>query len=416
MVEALSWQDITGNARAFAQRWAGETRERAEKDTFWNEFLEVLGINRRQVARFEPVAVRYSTGRPGFIDMLWPGRLLVEHKSAGEDLDKAKAQARDYLPAMDAPDVPRLLVICDFTRWVVEDLDAGITRTFTLDQLPDNLDLFGFLVGRDRHKRDADETDVNLDATALLTTVGDELRGSGYGDHQRRMMLARLLFCLFGDDAQVWPLGLFEDYLLLRTREDGTDLGAQLDTLFSVLNTAPDRRSQNLPDELTEFTYINGGLFQERLDVAWCTHATRAALLRACRFNWSKISPAIFGSMFQDALAPADQRKLGQHYTSETNILRTIEPLFLDDLRSELARARNPHRATRVPHQARRSHFLRPRLRVWKLPGRRVPGTTRPRITVSPQDERCDHPPGRGRADPRHRTGFRGRDRPVLWH
>jgi hypothetical protein len=340
VVEALSWQDIAVNARRFAQRWAGEKRERAEKDTFWNEFLDVLGINRRQVARFEAVAQRYSTGRIGFVDMLWPGRLLAEHKSAGDDLDKAMGQAKDYLPNMDATDVPRLLVICDFNHWVVEDLDAGVTRKFDLAQLSDNLDLFGFLVGRDRHKSDANETDVNLTATGLLTTVGDELQASGYADHARRVLLSRLLFCLFADDAQVWPRGLFEDFLLLRTRSDGSDLGAQLDSLFTVLNTPVDWRQRNLPEELIDFTYINGGIFSERLDVAYCNPTTRVALLAASRFNWSKISPAIFGSMFQDALEPAHQRRLGQHYTSEKNILRTIGPLFLDDLRGELARAR----------------------------------------------------------------------------
>ncbi len=340
MVEALSWQDIAVSAGQFAARWADQTKERPGTASFWDGFLGVLGIDRKQVARFEAVAKRYSTGRVGFIDMLWPGRLLVEQKSAGEDLAAAMRQAKDYLPSMAAVDVPRLVVVCDFQQWVVEDLDAGITRAFPLRELPANLDMFGFLVGRDRHKPAGDETAVNLAATDLLATVGDELDAAGYDEHQRRVLLSRLLFCLFADDAQVWPRGLFEDYLLLRTREDGSDLGAQLEVLFSVLNTAPERRSPNLAEELVDFTYINGGLFKDRLDVAYASRATRTALVAASRFNWSKISPAIFGSMFQNALTPADQRRLGQHYTSETNILRTIGPLFLDDLRAELVRAR----------------------------------------------------------------------------
>jgi len=354
VVDALSWGDIHAGAVGFTRRWADQTKERQGTASFWDDFLGVLGIDRKQVARFEEVARRYSTGGRGFIDMFWPGRLLVEQKTAvpgkpGTATDEAAwdalaatmaGQAKDYLPGMAEADVPRLLVVSDFQRWIVEDLTAGVQQRFRLAELPDHLDLFGFLVGRDRHRTGGDETAVNLEATDLLATVGDELRRSGYDDHQRRVLLSRLLFCLFADDAQVWPLGLFEDYLLLRTREDGSDLGSGLELLFQVLNTAPGQRSPNLPEELADFTYINGGLFQDRLDITYPSRAARDALIAACRFNWSKISPAIFGSMFQNALTLGDQRKLGQHYTSEANILRTIGPLFLDDLRAELGRAR----------------------------------------------------------------------------
>lgn len=331
------YEENRERARRFVKSWAGETRERAEKDTFWNELLAVFGVDRRQVARFEPVARRYSTGRHGFIDLFWPGRLLVEHKRAGEDLDAAMRQAKDYLPGMDAEDVPAVVVTCDFSEFVVDDLDSGQQERFPLSDLPNKLELFGLLEGRDRRRYDSEE-DVNLAATELLAGFHDALRDAGYPDHHRRVLLTRVLFCLFADDAGVWPLGLFEDFLRLRTRPDGSDLGPQLAQLFQLLDTPPGQRSRTLPDELRDFTYVNGGLFAETLRISDCDERMRTALLRCSRFNWSRISPAIFGSMFQDVMTPTERRVLGAHYTTEANILRTIRPLFLDALEEELAR------------------------------------------------------------------------------
>jgi len=335
-VETTQWHETRQRARQFVRRWAGERHERAEKDSFWNELLEVFAIDRRQVARFEAVAQRYSTGRHGFIDVFWPGRLLAEHKSAGEDLGRAMEQALDYLPGMDPYDVPQIVVVCDFSEFVIRDLGTGQQVRFDLEDLPARIDLFGLLAGRDRTRFDTEE-DVNLYAAQLLSDFGDALCEMGYGDHERRVLLTRVLFCLFADDAAVWPTGLFEDFLRLRTRQDGSDLGPQLAYLFQLLNN-PNRR-QDLPDEVKDFTYINGGLFAEHIPIADCDAKMRATLLAAARFNWAVISPAIFGSMFQNAMTPAGRRQLGAHYTTESNILRTIRPLFLDDLEAQLQAA-----------------------------------------------------------------------------
>jgi len=339
----LGWPEVQHRAHTFVTTWAGERRERAEKDTFWNELLAVFGVNRRQVARFEPVARRYSTGRHGYIDLLWPGRLLVEHKSAGADLDVAMKQAMDYLPAMDDADSPQLIIVCDFTRFLVRDLDAGTTAAFTLEQLPDHLDAFGILTGHDRRLDAEPVEDVNLRATGLLADFHDALRAAGYPDHSRRALLTRVLFCLFADDAAVWTGGpdLFEDFIRLRTDPDGSDLGAQLAWLFQLLDTPPARRAKRLPAGTEGFTYINGGLFAEMLPISDCTPQMRTALLACCRFNWSRISPAIFGSMFQNVMRDDERRALGAHYTSEANILRTIGPLFLDDLHAQLDACRS---------------------------------------------------------------------------
>lgn len=171
-------------------------------------------MDRRQVARFEHVATRYSTGRVGFIDVLWPGRILVEHKSAGVDLDTAMVQAFDYLPSMDVADVPEVLVVCNFEEFIVRSLDTGAQIRFPLADLHQHVEVFGVLAGRDNRHFET-EVDVNLAATSLLARFHDLLADAGYGDHHRRVLLTRVLFCLFADDAGVWPGGLFEDYLRL---------------------------------------------------------------------------------------------------------------------------------------------------------------------------------------------------------
>lgn len=332
------WEDNRDRARAFAARWAGETDERREKDTFWNELLDVFGVQRRQVARFEALAQRYSTGGRGFIDLFWPGRLLAEHKTAGRSLDEAMRQAQDYLPGMDPEDVPKVLVACDFREFLVRDLDTGADERFPIASLPDRLELFGLLDGRDRRRYDSDE-DANLEATARLARFHDALKTAGYPDHERRVLLTRVLFCLFADDAGIFPMGLFEDFLRLRTRQDGSDLGPQLAWLFQVLDTDPRARPASLPEDLRDFTYVNGGIFAERIGISACDAEMRSALIRCSEFNWQTISPAIFGSMFQNVMTPVERRNLGAHYTTEQNILRTIRPLFLDALEADLARA-----------------------------------------------------------------------------
>ncbi len=352
------WEENRDRARRFVTKWDGESRERAEKDSFWNDLLDVFGVDRRQVARFEAVAKRYSTGGTGFIDLFWPGRLLAEHKTAGKSLDDAMEQALDYLPGMDPDDVPGVVVACDFREFVVHDLDAATTERFPLASLPDRLELFGLLEGRDRRRYDSDE-DVNLAATGLLAAFHDALKANGYPDHERRVLLTRVLFCLLADDAGVWPLGLFEDFLRLHTRPDGSDLGPQLAWLFQVLDTATERRG-TLPEALRDFTYVNGGIFAERLSISQCDAAMRNALIACSRFKWTTISPAIFGSMFQNVMTDAERRNLGAHYTTERNILRTIRPLFLDELEADLARADSRPRLRAFRDRLARLNFFDP--------------------------------------------------------
>lgn len=336
----LSRSTIRENATRFSHAFREASRENAERQSFWIRFFEVFGVAQEQVAAFELLADRASTGSYGWIDLLYPGQMGVEHKSLGEDLDQAMGQLLDYYVGLTPAEQPWLLIACDFQTFKWHNLSTNDHGTFSLAELPDNLDLFWWIAGYGRpQERFENEEEANLAATALLKVIHDHLSDNGYGGHPIREWLTRILFCLFADDTGVWDRAAFHTYVALHSRADGSDLGAIIETIFQVLNTAPGRRPQHLDEDLAQFIYVNGDLFEERLPIPFCDAATRDALLDACRFEWSIISPAIFGSLFQNVTVAADRRQLGAHYTTEENILRTIRPLFLDGLEADLRAA-----------------------------------------------------------------------------
>ena len=171
----------------------------------------------------------------------------------------------------------------------------------------------------------------------------------------------RLLFCLFAEDTGIFERQQFKDYIEERTAEDGADLGHHLSTLFQVLNTPREKRLKNLDEQLAAFTYINGKLFEEMLPAAGFDSAMRQELLNCCALDWSRISPAIFGSLFQSIMDKAARRNLGAHYTSEENILKLIKPLFLDALWEEFEKIKhNKNRLLEFHQKLRRLNFLDP--------------------------------------------------------
>lgn len=335
---ALSWNEIKDRALKFSKEWADETKERAEKDSFWNDFFHVFGISRRRVATFEEPVKKLSGGQ-GFIDLFWKGTLLVEHKSKGKSLDKAYTQATDYFPGIKEHDLPKYILVSDFDRIKLFDLDERTDTEFHVSELYKNVKLFGFIAGY--QKRTFKEEDpVNIQAAELMGKLHDELESFGYEGHHLEVYLVRLLFILFADDTSIFEKDTFKEFLELKTKEDGSDLGALMAQFFQVLNTARDKRQTNLDEHLNQFPYINGSLFAEMLPIASFNSGMRTILLEASALDWGKISPAIFGSLFQSVMNPEERRNLGAHYTSEKNIFKLIKPLFLDELWAEFEKAK----------------------------------------------------------------------------
>ncbi len=333
----LSWNEIRVRAAVFAKEWQDATYEKGETQSFYNDFFNVFGVKRRTVARYEEHVKRLDNSS-GYIDLFWPGVLLVEHKSAGRDLTKAYGQAGDYFDALPERDRPCYILVSDFQTFALRDLDERETAFFTLVDLPHNVEKFGFILGV--RKRTFKEQDpVNIEASALMGDLHDALEASGYTGHALERFLVRTVFCLFADDTGIFePRGLLLDFLEARTREDGSDLGLWLSRLFQVLDTPAGLRQKTLDEDLARFPHVNGALFRGPLRIPDFDASMRQALLAACRFDWTSISPAIFGALFQSVMYPAERRAQGAHYTTEQNILKVLEPLFLDDLWGEFAR------------------------------------------------------------------------------
>ncbi len=334
----LSWNEIKNRAIAFQKEWEGETSEKAESQSFWNDFFNVFGISRRRVASFEQ-PIKKADNKQGFIDLLWKGTILVEHKSKGKDLEKATQQAKDYFPNLKEHELPRYILVSDFQRFKLYDLDSGNQWEFELSNFVDNVHLFDFIAGYEKRVY-KDEDPVNIQAAELMGKLHDCLKEIGYIGHNLEVYLVRLLFCLFADDTGIFNKGIFWEYIDLHTKEDGSDLAMHIDAIFQVLNTPEEKRLKNLDENFTQFPYINGKLFEESLPLAAFDSKMRVMLLEACAFDWGKISPAIFGSMFQAVMNPKERRNLGAHYTSEKNIQKVIKPLFLDDLHREFEKVK----------------------------------------------------------------------------
>jgi hypothetical protein len=332
----LSWNEIKDRAVAFSKEWEGTHSEEADAKPFLVEFFNVFGLNQRKVASFEH-KVKKLGDADGYIDMLWKGWLLIEMKSKGKDLTKAYGQAKGYIHGLAQLDIPKYVLVCDFEIFRLYDLEeSGHDEyiEFQLNEFVNHVELFGFVAGYQK-KVYREEDPVNVKAAELMGQLHDRLKEIGYEGHPLEVYLVRLLFCLFAEDTSIFSKQQFQDFVEERTSEDGSDLAAKIQEIFQVLNTPEDKRFKNLDEQLNAFPHVGGKLFQEILPMAHFDSKMRQTLLECCYLDWSKISPAIFGSMFQSVMDPKERRNLGAHYTSEKNILKLIKPLFLDELWAE---------------------------------------------------------------------------------
>lgn len=343
----LTWNEIKTRAVAFSKEWANEGYEAGESKSFLDDFFSVFGITRRRFVRYER-PVQTEDGRTGIIDSIWKGVILVEMKSLGRSLDKAYDQARGYLFGLSESELPRYVLVSDFQNFRLYDLDENLQWDFPLRDLVKRVKLFGFLAGY-QHTDVKEQDPVNIRAAEEMGKIHDEMKAIGYDGHQLELYLVRILFCLFADDTTLFNKNQFFDYVS-QSREDGFDLAMRLGMLFEVLNTPIDRRLKTFPEDVLAFPYVNGQLFAEQLPVSGFTSQMRQHLLSCCRVDWGTVSPAIFGSMFQSVMNLEERRALGAHYTSEENIHKVINPLFLDDLKAEFENCKGNKRRLEVFH------------------------------------------------------------------
>lgn len=340
----ITTNELRRRLAAFAVLWRDASSERADEKVFTAQFLACFDVQAHHYTReFE---VTRQDGSTGYMDAFIPAKVIIEAKSLGQDLAKARQQAEEYRWGCPAHQQPRFVLLHDFARFALFDLVQDKQYECTLQELPRKADWFRFLVD-DAAPVIAEETEADRRAAEQMAVLHDALLRSNFTGRDLEVFLTRLLFCLFADDTAIFgDNGQFRR-LVEATRADGKDLGSQLSELFEVLNTPVAQRSTLLDENLAAFAYINGRLFADRTRIPAFDSPLRSMLLGCVSLDWSQISPAIFGSMFQGVLEQhqpdqsrtASRRELGAHYTSERNILRAINPLFMDKLRAELQAA-----------------------------------------------------------------------------
>ena len=337
---ALRWQDIQANAIRFAKQWSDASNEEAQAQSFQREFFAVFGLNVNDIGDYE-YKVPLDDGHNGYIDFLWKSHIAIEMKSRGKDLSKAYEQIKEYIVHLPAAEMPDLLMVCDFENIRLYRRSTGEMWSFKTKELSKHIRKFANIAGYETTREFGEQIEVNVRAAEKMAKLHDAMKSNGYEGHDLELYLVRLLFCLFGDDTGIFEKDSFYNYIE-NSKEDGTDLSARLSALFDVLDMPPETRAKRklLSNELRNFTYIDGGLFADRVPVAEFDSKMRRSLLDCCNFDWNRISPAIFGAMFQGVMDAKERRELGAHYTSEENILKLINPLFMDELWQEFERVK----------------------------------------------------------------------------
>lgn len=338
--DMLNWGEIENRAIEFSKRWKDcKGHERQDAQTYEKDFMMVFGVDWHE--GLHEYKVRDLEGREGLIDYLLPGKIIIEMKSKGESLLRAYNQCYDYVRSLKPDEYPELLMVSDFEYIQVTNLKTMQNfNKFKISQLRKHLRMFGCLAGYDSSIKFESDIQVNIEASYKMARLHDALKDHGYEGKDLEQYLVRLLFCLFAEDTGIFEQGDFEKYIK-GSKEDGSDLSSRIMELFSILDIPEEKRMCNIPNELKRFRYINGGLFERFLPPAFFNGKMRSLLLECCDFDWSYISPEIFGAMFQGVMDKDKRREMGAHYTSEDNILKLIEPLFLLDLRKELEKSKN---------------------------------------------------------------------------
>ncbi len=342
---ALSWTEIGKNARTFVKAWKNTSGEEKQLDQkFLNDFFAVFGVASENLLYQYPV--KMEDGSTKWADCFWKGMILVEMKSKGRGetvLQDAYAQALQYYYRIEEEDRPKLILVCDFENFCLYNMEskAGDAERFKLGSFASRIRLFDSFLGVETAWRPSDNADLHVEVAYKMAKLHDKMAALGYEGHELRVYLVRLMFCLFAEDTGIFGKDSFYDYLQ-NCKEDGSDLGSRLADLFEVLDMSPAVRAKRpyLSDELKAFQYINGSLFREVLHKSYFDSEMRRLLIDCCGSNWEQIKPEIFGAMFQGVMDAKERRELGAHYTSEENILKVINPLFMDSLREEFERSK----------------------------------------------------------------------------
>ena len=340
----LTWDEIQSSATAFSKRW--KDNEEAQAQSFLTDFLRVFGIDDPEdIGDFE-YKVPLISGRTGYIDYVWKSKIAIEMKSRGKNLDEAYHQLQTYMQSLPPEDIPDLWLVSDFENMRLYRRSANQITNFKTKDLRKHIRLFADIAGYETERVSEDKIQVNVKAAEKMAKLHNGLKSFGYEGHNLGVYLVRLLFCMFADDTGIFTKDSFYNYIE-QSKEDGSDLSFRIFNLFDILNTDATTRAKrpHLAETYNLFRYINGALFKNPLPPADFDSKMRGILLDCINFDWAQISPAIFGAMFQGVMDEKQRREMGAHYTSEENIIKLINPLFMDELWAEFDRVKTNEKA-----------------------------------------------------------------------
>lgn len=317
-------------AEIFVEEHKDDYYEKGQAIIFWRDFLDIFGVKTKDVAQFE-FNVKDVDNKDNFIDLFWKGNLVVEHKSRGKNLDSAFEQALGYTELLSADEKPNYIIVSDFERFRLTNFLTKKKINFTIEELPKHIKDFDFIYnyGKIVHH---DQEELTLKASELLAKIHDELVSTNYNQHDLELFLMRILFCLYAEDTGIFKEYQFYDYVHSDNDMEIEYLGQKIQNLFRILDQKESERQTNISEELKGFPYVNGSLFEDPIIPPVFTKKMYTYLIKACDFEWNTISPSIFGSLFQYVMDEEARRDFGSHYTSEENILKLINSLFMNKL------------------------------------------------------------------------------------
>ena len=333
-----------------------EGYERGQSQNFWTQIFNAYGVSGQvQLKAFEHRLKDEKSQK--YVDAFIPKLVMIEQKSRGLDLNKAYKQVSEYYDKLKT-DKPRYIVLCNFNELWVYDIANPLDikeHKCLLTDLPKNAEWLDFLAPNAAMAEIVEENPINRQATEMVARLHQAFISDGVDADELALFLTRLIFCFFADDTGIFgQKNLLDNLLQNEARPDGSDLNQVFTMLFDTLNT--ENRSSRLPESYAAFAYINGDLFSQSIRIPYFDENLYNLVVRCNNLDWSEISPAIFGSMFQSVLdiddtADSDdkRREFGAHYTSEKNILKVINSLFLQDLRDEFSKcAKDKPRALKL--------------------------------------------------------------------
>ncbi len=343
-------------ARQFYQKWAGRGNEDEDDRSYWIDFLQdVMGVDHAtDRIEFQKKVLNDKGHLSNRIDAYIPEtRVLIEQKSYGIDLSKPQPQHGNKTPYEQAKDYDNTLPVSEKAKWIIVSNFAEIwvydmdtrkpePRKFTLEEIPSKYSIFEFLINKEQKKISAEE-ELSMEAGQIVGQIYDAfLKESHNPDDSEtlknlNMLCVRLVFCLYAEDAKLFGTSgrMFHDYMDQFKTED---MRKALKDLFEILNTPVTERDEYDTSMLSQFPYVNGGLFADTIKIPPFTEEIRDALLNRASegFDWSRIDCSIFGALFESTLNPETRRSGGMHFTSLSNLTKVISPLFLNDLKAEL--------------------------------------------------------------------------------